>query len=414
MIAPAQLDYFEQLPKLPDELGLCEPHESIAQMERAAEVFPDFVTLIQALRLATVQPGSPLFGEHVSLTERWIAMLARSLMEDGPHLDRLIPLTYQMVTAPIHDPLPTTQGEIDLIEQVLEVLNPNSPARAWLEGNLDSIDLMKNGRVIDQMNLIYPEIFANRVSDMLDGLDPALADLVLYAKAQDARALRRCQQSLCESVHLKELAYDDPIRLAVLGEAVDAKEYARRLRLFVDQFALPIQAVKPPEGLSAAQYIRQSVQVFKGLLDHMPGFSMEVFNIDLYAALRNGSYVTTTYQDNVAVFLSALGDIGVDTCQLAASIVGGSWGAGRLGAEQYNEFIIEALDATCSPELSSRVSTLLYREFLLRTPEDTLLDASLGDREWALIYKLRPSPAFLHKIQGEDYLEDVFSRDIGL
>jgi hypothetical protein len=414
LITPAQLDYFEQLPVLPDELGFCEPFESLAAMERAVEIFPDFVTLIQTLRLATAQPGSPLFGQHVSLTGRWIAMLARSLMEDGPHLDKLIPLTYEMVTASINDPLPRTPKEIGLAEQVLEVLNPNSPARAWLDGNLDNLDLMKNGRIIDQMNLIYPDVFVVRVSDMLVELDPALADLVLYAKAQDCQAWRQYQASFCEAVHNKELAYDDPIRLAVLGEAVSANEYAKRLRLLVGQFGRPIEAVKPPDGLSAEQFIRQSVQAFKGLLDHMPGFSMEVFNIDLYAALRDGSYMTTSYEDNVAVFLSALGDIGADTCRLAASVIGGSWGAGQLDTEQYSEFVIEAVDAEGSPEISSRISTLLYREFLMRTPEENLLDASLGDKEWACLYKLRPSPVFLHKIQGEAHLEGVLSGDMGL
>lgn len=414
MITPAQLDYFEQLPVLPDELGFCEAFESITQMERAVELFPDFVTLIQALRLATVQPGSPLFGEHVSLTGRWIAMLARALMDEGAHLDQLIPLTYQMVTASIQDPLPRTQGEIGLTQQVLEVLNPNSPARAWLDGNLDDIDLMKNGRIIDQLNHIYPDIFVNRLSDMLGKLDPALPELVLYAKAQDSRDLRQYQASLGEAVHLKELAYDDPIRMAIVGEAVSAHEYARRLRLLVDQFGCPIQDVKAPEGLTSEQFIRHSVQAFKGLLDHMPGFSMEIFNIDLYAAMRDGSYITTSYEHNVSVFLSAVGDIGADTCRLATSIIGGSWGCGRLDAEQYSACVEDAVDAVRSPELANRVSTLLYREFLLRTPEQSLLAANLEDREWALLYKLRPSPVFLHKIQGEDHLEDVFSQDIGL
>ncbi|WP_410951056.1 hypothetical protein [Pseudomonas sp. S1(2024)] len=413
MITPAQLDYFEQLPVLPDELGFCEPFESLSAMERAVEIFPDFVTLIQCLRLATVQPGSPLFGQHVSLTERWIAMLARSLMEDGPHLDRLIPLTYQMVEASIQDPLPRTQGEIGLAQQVLEVLNPNSPARAWLDGNLDKLDLMKNGRIVDQFNLIYPDVFVNRVSDMLDELDPTLADLVLYARAQNSEALRRYQVSLSESVHLKELAHNDPIRLAVLGEDVSANEYARRLKLLADHFARPLQAVEASGGISAEEFIRKSVRAFKGLLDHMPGFCMEDFNIDLYAVLRDGRYITTSYKKDVAVFLSALGDIGADICRLAASVVGGSWGVGRLDAEQYGRFVTQAVDA-CNNDLDIKVSTLLYREFLMRTPEENLLNANLGDREWAFLYKLRPSPTFLHKIQGEHHLEGVLSGDLGL
>lgn len=415
MITPVQLDYFEQLPVFTD-LAYTQPFECIEQLELGMKLFPDFVELIKTLRLATLQPGSPLYQDDESLTARWIAMLARSISEEGPHLDKLIPLTAQLLTEKIDDPLQIPFGPGCLIGHITQIWNRNSDARAWLVNIDDELDMMSDARNIDQIGVLYPDILASRLSSQLDSLDPAFVDLFNKAKNQDSELLKSYMPSLRGAVNLKALPYSHPIRMAVQGPAVEEQEYADRLKQLIDEFSCPI--FKNPlhnEADARQKYIRQQVTEFKTLTDHMPGFSMDDLAVDLYAGFRHANTSSTQYPEIVRSFLHELGNIGVDTGSLAASSLKGSWRAGQMDARNTQLFVEKASSALTEARIDEKkLSVIFYREFLRQASDTVLLSCDLKDEAWGLLYRLKRSPAFLEKIQSDEHLESSLSRDMGL
>lgn len=438
LITPSALDYFEQLPALPDDMGLAQADESIAQMKLAMDIFPDFVALIEALRASTLIPGSPLSGKHEDLTERWVAMLTKSLMESGSHLERLIPLAAKLVSAEIADPVQTSG--ISLADQLKEITNPNSNIRQWSTAP-DHVDLASGAIHIDSAEVIFPGVLQTKFNALVKKNNDSenFFKLCNVALAQKSAAYTAIKPVLGDVVGASRLDYDHPTRMAVLGPSVDAVEFGIRFNRLLSSYAFPnalvdlqdydLQKIDADDALEAS--VRDNVRSFKVILDNAL-VSKETITIDLYAGLREGMAKTLKYNDDesyyigdignmvditklkLSSFINEIGNIGVDSGMIATAILRGSWGAGIVPDCDYRKFVQISVSYVHDPDQGEWFAPLLHKEFLMRAPEDRLLRLELPDSSWSCLYKLRRSTAFLERIKSAGALESVLSNDLGL
>ena len=418
MITAAQLDYFEKMPGFPHGIGFCDITKHLEQMERAVELFPDFVTLVTALRLSTLQPGSLLYSQHEKLTECWISMLSKVLLKPGPHLEKLIPLTAQLLDANIQDPVTTTG--LTLSEQIAEVNNPSNRALGRWEPHQILGGLLKSGSInFDQAERIFPELLRHRLTKLTELLDDdqsteEFVRLCELAHTQNSAVYFEAEYALIENLHRAELPYDHPARMIVLGKDVSTNEYAERLNLLVNRYGFQPLPINSKNGESDENHIRRKMRIFKELLSHAEFITTEGLTVDFYAALRGARFSSTLFINEFSAFLNELGGFALDMCRLTASIMRGGWCAGDHEHYFNLDFLQEAVRLASKERREPRRSSMFAREFLRHVPEQKLLDANLDDEAYTDLYRLRSSPALLKTIKGISSLENALGGDLGL